>query len=280
MVEIREEVDAGATTGEGAASSSSSTTSSTGGQANGQAAGNRMSLLEFFKSNQSEALCFALRLATLYFSLGYILPLGSPASQYNCYSKAFVAAAATNAFRLHQRMSGSTFRVMSADFWKSLILEDSAHYLFYSLLFMLSAPVTMALLPIFLYALLHTTSFALKAATSLGYANNPTVQKISTLKTQHTGNLLSCIACAEVAIMPVCIGLIFSGKASILFPFVYYRFLTLRYVSRRNPYTRETFSQLKISLYQMASSGSCPAFVSNLIYKVVGFIERLAPAMA
>lgn len=44
-----------------------------------------------------------------------------------------------------------------------LFLEDSAHYLFYSILFIFSRQITMVLLPIFLFALLHLLSFVLRA---------------------------------------------------------------------------------------------------------------------
>lgn len=44
-----------------------------------------------------------------------------------------------------------------------LFLEDSAHYLLYSILFVFSRQITMVLLPIFLFALLHLASFLLRA---------------------------------------------------------------------------------------------------------------------
>lgn len=46
---------------------------------------------------------------------------------------------------------------------------------------------------------------------------------------------------ASKCVMFVCTSpcLVFdSGQGSLLLPFIYYRFLTLRYTSRRNPYCR------------------------------------------
>ena len=38
---------------------------------------------------------------------------------------------------------------------------------------------------------------------------------------------------------------VFTGRTSIVTPFIYYRFLGLRYSSRRNPYTRAIFHELR-----------------------------------
>ena len=55
------------------------------------------------------------------------------------YSKALLANAATSALRLHQRLP----RVqLSREFFGALLIEDSAHYLLYSLVFLYSAPIT------------------------------------------------------------------------------------------------------------------------------------------
>ena len=51
---------------------------------------------------QIDVLLWATRVATLLFTVGYILPIfGNP---YNSYYKALMASAATSALRLHQRL--------------------------------------------------------------------------------------------------------------------------------------------------------------------------------
>uniref|UniRef100_A0A915D2B7 Transmembrane protein 33 n=1 Tax=Ditylenchus dipsaci TaxID=166011 RepID=A0A915D2B7_9BILA len=225
-------------------------------------------ILEYIKTNRNEALCFCLRLATIYFSFVYIVPFFSISTQKNAYVKSFVSAAATNAFRLHQRMRESNNPIFSRVFLSEIMFEDSAHYLFYCLMFALSTPVTMALVPITLYALLHGLNFSLKSATELGYGSAPVVVQATQLKTQQvTGNILSTIACAEIAIFPIFIAMIF-GKANLFFPFIYYRFISMRYMSRRNPYTRETFANIKLSLFSLANSARCPMIVKNMIFKL------------
>lgn len=55
------------------------------------------------------------------------------------YQKTLISAAATNALRLHQRLGGIQF---SREFVGRVFLEDSCHYLFYSILLLSAAPIT------------------------------------------------------------------------------------------------------------------------------------------
>jgi hypothetical protein len=83
---------------------------------------------------------------TIVFSLNYLLPvMGNP---YQAYYKALMANAATSALRLHQRMPRVTF---SREFAATLVLEDSAHYLLFSLIFLFSQPITVVLMPVALF---------------------------------------------------------------------------------------------------------------------------------
>ncbi len=58
---------------------------------------------------------------------------------YVSYQRALLSNAATSALRLHQRLPNFQ---LSREFFGLLMLEDSAHYLFYSLIFVNSHPVT------------------------------------------------------------------------------------------------------------------------------------------
>ena len=59
--------------------------------------------------------------------------------------------------------------------------------------------------------------------------------------------------------------------------FVYYRFVYLRYASRRNPYSRNTFSELRLLAETYALKPQCPEAVRNIVFKVIAGISRLAP---
>ncbi|KAI1725298.1 transmembrane protein 33 like protein [Ditylenchus destructor] len=269
MVEIREETEGSDShQNRSGGPSSSNNSNATPNQSR--------NVLEYVSANRLETLYFTLRLVTIYFAVTYLLPMFSGPAQKNAYMKAFVAGAATNAFRLHQRMRVSHQPIFSRIFLSELFLEDSAHYLFYSLIFAMATPVTMALVPLVLYAILHSLNFGLKTANEFGFGNSPTVARLTQLKTQMTPSALSMIAWSEIALLPIFTIMIFAGKANIFFPLIYSRFLSMRYVSRRNPYTRAVFANMKQSVLSFAGNQSCPPVIRNVLIKTVAFVERLS----
>ncbi|VDK73207.1 unnamed protein product [Litomosoides sigmodontis] len=230
-------------------------------------------LTNFLKFRQADAILFLTRIVTVMCTLYFILPLGARSSQYSAYSKAFAAAAATNALRIHQRVGGLRF---TREFLSVVLMEDSCHYLIYCVLFITSSPVTMALMPIFLYGLLHAVNFAIQMCYAVGKATN-LADRLSELTRQHTQNLLGIIACSEIFLMPMLVAMVFVGKASFFLPFIYYRFVTLRYVSRRNHSTKLVFYQLRVSLEQAVSSPNCPDMIRNAVHSIISITCRLCP---
>ena len=95
----------------------------------------------------------------------------------------------------------------------------------------------------------------------------------------HSRSILRMVAFSEVFLMPLTVILVFTGRVSLVTPFMYYRFLGLRYTSRRNPYTRSIFYELRMSLEQSAANPSLPQFVRNVIFKGIGIVSNLAPPM-
>ena len=141
----------------------------------------------------------------------------------------------------------------------------------FSLMFLYtgSDPVTVALLPITLFAILHSASYSLTLLDTTGKNNSyaplaqgvftscrnprynapfPKQQSkvnilfsgsnnrnwwlgrflISLVELQSRG-ILRMAAFSEIFLMPMTIILVFTGRVSILTPFMYYRFLGLRY---------------------------------------------------
>ena len=74
--------------------------------------------------------------------------------------------------------------------------------------------------------------------------------------------------------------LLFTGRPSIFAIFMHYKFLTMRYMSQRNPYCRQVFYELRMVLQQYAYQQSCPAFLKKVINKTVEIVLRLAPTTA
>ena len=70
------------------------------------------------------------------------------------YQKSLLSNAATSALRLHQRLPNFQ---LNREFFALLLLEDSAHYLFYSLIFVYSHPIT----SILIYSLYFTRLYVI-----------------------------------------------------------------------------------------------------------------------
>lgn len=220
-----------------------------------------------------ESLLWFTRMCTVVFTLLYIIPIFG-ANPYTCYQRALISNAATSALRLHQRMP--TIQ-LSRMFLSQLLIEDSCHYLFFSLIFLFAQPMTLVLLPVFLFALLHSASFSLTLLDKFGGRSGFLGTWLVLLLEHQNNNILRLVAFTEIFLMPLTIFSLLSGRSSLVTPFVYYRFLSLRYASRRNPYSRTVFHELRLVTEHYASRPGCPAFLSRLLYKTIGLICQLSP---
>uniref|UniRef100_A0A0R3WQA8 Transmembrane protein 33 n=1 Tax=Hydatigena taeniaeformis TaxID=6205 RepID=A0A0R3WQA8_HYDTA len=237
----------------------------------------------FLSSNWSNTLMYITRLVTILSCLLFFL--GTPfGNTYPWYQRALIANAATFALRLHQRIAqrGNQPR-LSQESMQLIVSEDSLHYLLYSVIFLLTPPVTVALAPIFCFAFLHCLGFTQNLLMLYaGKSENPSIltKKILdciSMAQGHSDNVLRIIAIHEILLMVISIVLAFSGRIPLL-PFFYYHFLKLRYTSRRNPYCRRVFSELRIAFHQLADHPNCPQFVRSIIRGTVNFISRLSPS--
>lgn len=210
------------------------------------------------------------RLATMTFTILSIIPLFG-VNPYTSYQRALMSNAATSALRLHQRMPRVQF---TREFGALLLIEDSCHYLLYSILFIISYPITLSLLPIFMFAVLHSVNFSTVILAKLGLSNSWIMHSLTTIAESHQRSILRLVAFAEVCLMPVTIMWLFSGKGSLLTPFAYYRFLSLRYASRRNPYTRNVFHEMRLILERFANANPS---LKNICTRVINFVLYLAP---
>jgi len=231
------------------------------------------SALAHYSLHKTDALLMITRVSTILFSLMYLLPFGG---SYAFYKKALIANAATSALRLHQRLP--PFQP-TAQYLSQVMLEDSCHYLLYSIIFLGTYPVTLVLLPLALFATLHVAVETLKLLNQAGLRGSQlgVILSIFTERYQHT--ILFTVALSEVILMPIIILAIFTGVCSIITPFIYSRFLSWRYASRRNPYTRQTFRQLRLVVEQVANLPATPAFVRTALHSAVDITCRLAPTV-
>ncbi|XP_067136170.1 transmembrane protein 33-like [Centruroides vittatus] len=236
--------------------------------------------LEYLLAEKINTLLWMIRMGSIMFTVLYMIPLFG-VNPYNYYYKALMSNAATSALRLHQRLHNVRFS-FTREFFARLLLEDSCHYLFYSLIFLYVYPMTLVLLPIFLFAVLHFSSYSLALLDKLGQVDRSfydgfLVSFFGSITERHSKKFFRLISFTEIFLMPLTIFMIFSGHGNILTPFIYYRFLTLRYASRRNPYTRAMFHEMKLFIEMCCNHSKCPTGIKVLCYKLMGFLSRLAP---
>ncbi|CAH1104847.1 unnamed protein product [Psylliodes chrysocephalus] len=213
-----------------------------------------------------------IRVFAIIFSLAYFIPIFG--NSYNYYYKVLLANAAISALRLHQRLGPVQF---NRQFLAQLLTEDSCHYLFYSLMFLYVAPVSLVLVPILLFCILHSASYSLTLLDTLGQNSWWGARLLISLVEFQSLNILKGVAFTEIFLMPYTVFLIILGRASLLTPFIYYQFLSQRYASRRNPYTRSMFRELRVLFERTASKPSLPSFVKQFLMFIVNFTTKLAP---
>jgi hypothetical protein len=236
-----------------------------------RAAASSLSLISVLLERKTDAVLLLSRLATIFFTIIYILPFLRSSSESNVYyTKALLSSAVTSALRLRQRIPTIEF---SREFFFNLIREDSAHYLMYSLLFLSGSPMTIVLIPITTYAILHSCSFLSQILTTY-----PVIKSYLDRITENHANLLRFVSLNEILLMPLLILSIFVARSNFLLIFMYYRFLTLRYTSHRNPYTRTLFYELRQNIEELCRRPACPAIIGRICNSAIALINRLAPA--
>ncbi|CAG9571531.1 unnamed protein product [Danaus chrysippus] len=225
-------------------------------------------------ANKIDVALWGIRLLTVLCTFGYVLPVFN--NSVSAFYKALLANAATSALRLHQRIPAREIS-LSREFVNRFFLEDSAHYLFYSLIFMNVAPNLLILTPIFLFALLHAASYSLTILDTLGQNSMWVARLLISLVEFQSRNILRVAALAEIVLFPLVVFMALVGYCGLMTPFVYYYFVTWRYTSRRNPYTRNTFRELRSAAERAASKPALPGALRSAILAAVQLVCRLAP---
>ncbi|KAK9294642.1 hypothetical protein QLX08_010806 [Tetragonisca angustula] len=212
------------------------------------------------------------RLFTIIFTIGYIIPIFG--NSYNIYYKVLISNAATSALRLHQRVPHVQ---LNRQFLEHLFIEDSCHYLFYSLIFLYAAPVTLVLTPIFLFALIHFASGSLVLLDCLGQNSWWGARLLISLVEFQSRNILRVCALSEIIILPFTVLLVFTGRAGLLTPFIYFQFLKFRLASQRNPFTRNVFYEIRNGLSSVSRKPTMPVIVRQIIEGLLSLTQQMAP---
>jgi len=234
---------------------------------------------DFLFGNKYDACLWFIRLYIIFCTVCFIIPVLGMEFGQSCFKRVLLGCAAISALRLQQRMPRIQ---LSMEFAKQLALEDSFHYLAYSILFLTSNAATMVLMPIVIFAVMHAATYTRKLIEISGN-NNGILMKLKVLigkieKPEMQQQMLTFIATNEIMIFPVSILMVLSGNSTILVPFFYYRFLQLRYSSRRNPYSRTVFSQFRMGIDRLSYHAKCPAIGQKILQGFVALVLRFSPA--
>lgn len=234
------------------------------------------SIMEYVMRDKITFLLFLTRLFTVICTFLFIIPI----SGYDLnalFSKSLMSSAATSALKLHQRMAGVPFQ-LNRTYLNNLMIEDSFHYLLYALIFMSNSPITIVLMPVTGFALLHCCSY-IKTLINLNGsdASFGPIRKLVNLVCMKDKDIMRFVAINEIIIMPTLVVMIVAGKSTVFMPFVYFRFLSMRYQSRRNPYCKIMFYELRLAVEQLTYNPSCPQFVRSGCQRAIGLISRMSP---
>jgi len=233
---------------------------------------------QYLMANKYDAIFLFIRLYIVLAVFMYIVPVFGMEYSLTCFKRVLLGSACISALRMHQRLPRIT---LSKEFIRVLVMEDSFHYLIYSLLFLASHPQTIALVPILVFAVLHSASYTQKLfnATHTNSSMANMVLQVTAKITERSmqTSILTFISSTEIMIFFVSIILLFAGRGSLLIPFFYYRFLQLRYMSTRNPYSRLVFGQFRMKIQELANNPSCPAMGKKALHFMISMASKLSP---
>jgi len=227
---------------------------------------------QYMLSNRINAALWITRIIAIFYGLQFMFPILSPAEV--SYSKVLLSNAATSALRLQQRIGTVSF---TKEFVMQVMAEDSFHYLLYSLNFLPCSPVTLVTIPILLFAILHTANYSLVLCDKASPNGALAPRFMISLVELHQANILRMAAMIEIFIMPLTVLNVFLGRVNLLTPFMFYQFLMLRFQSRRNPYTRTMFRELRVTVEAQASKPIIPARMRDAVFWATARISALAP---
>uniref|UniRef100_A0A5S6Q1X7 Transmembrane protein 33 n=1 Tax=Trichuris muris TaxID=70415 RepID=A0A5S6Q1X7_TRIMR len=232
----------------------------------------RTGFTQYLCSNPINSILWFLRGITIVCGLMFVFTVGL--NKHSAYQKTLLSAAATNALRLHQRVGRVQF---SMSFLQNTFCEDSFHYLLYCMILLSVQPMTLGLATVVLFALLHWCNFFVNLMQASGFGNATLCQTIDSFIKRHMQTILHLAACCEIFLLPVIVSLTLYGKCNVIAPFVYYRFVTMRYSSRRNPRTRLAFQELRATAEYIANHRACPSLVQKAIHQLIRLVNWLAP---
>lgn len=235
----------------------------------------QIGIMEYVMRDKIDALLFLTRLFTVVCTFLFIIPI-SGYDMNALYQKALMSSAATSALKLHKRMAGVPFQ-LNRGYLNQLMIEDSFHYLIYGMVFMNNAPITVVLMPVAGFALVHCANYVKTLINLSGPDSYGLIRNLVNKICAKDKDIMRFVAMNEIILFPTLVLMIFFGKSTLFMPFVYYRFLSMRYQSQRNPYNRQMFYELRVTVEQLSYHPRCPPVARNACQRLIGLIARMSP---
>jgi len=230
-------------------------------------------LTNLVNSGKLNAAAWCIRLYLVLLAVQHFFLGGAIPSFDTCYKKALIANAVVACIRLHQRIGGNFS--LSKEHLVRVTQEDSAHYLFYSIIFLLqlkSGKITLALLPITLMAAIHAVKYGYSVIDAIGTNKGRNLLNSIAHKQQA---LFRIVSMTEIMMMPVILVMLVLGRANLVSPFMYYRYIQLRYNSQRNAYCRTVFYELRVQGDLYKNSPRTPGVAKKAIQMVQDLCNKL-----
>lgn len=252
--------------------------SSQGSEGSQGSPGSPGTLKGYITADMAATTLFVMRMVTIVCTLLFVLStMGLFGGATSFYLNAMLTSLFTFIIRLHQRQKQANINLFSRAMLTLLSTEDSGHYMLYTFFYYNQLPLTIYLLPVFLYAVLFSVTYTQGLAPFLPSSIQSTLNQLNAKIASAQREIKRFIAYAEVFIMLFVIWNVITGSMFILAPLMHYQFLRLRYSSKRNPYVRIVFSDLRMTLQHLTAHPRCPTAVATLVNKAIELISRLAP---
>lgn len=247
-------------------------------QPNGHTTPPQQSLISYIMADLSATGLFFLRMTTIGSSVVYFIStLGILGFIHAAYLNAMLSAFFTFSIRLFQRYKQANIHPFSKEMLALLTTEDSGHYMLYTFFYYNQYPLTIYLIPPFLYALMFSVNYTKGLLPFLPGGLQRVWGQLNEKIAGGQYEIRRFIAYTEIFLMAVVIWNVLIGYMFILAPFMYYHFLRLRYQSLRNNSVALVFSDLRVACDYLSRHPRCPAFAATIITKLVAFVSALAP---
>lgn len=205
-------------------------------------------------------------------SLGLLTDMGHWA-----YTNAMITSFFTFSIRLYQRKLERQIYVFSKEMYQLMVMEDAGHYMLYTFFYYNQLPLSIYLIPPFLYAIMFSVKFTNGLIPFLPGFLQSGMQRLNSRIARGQVELRRFIAYTEIFLLLVVVWNVLSGYMFILAPFIQYQFIRLRYQSVRNNSVMLVFSELRQGAEFLSRHPQCPPVVSSTIQRAVAFVCSLAP---